>query len=602
MRFFKTPFFQILIQDKKKNGVLFFSFFSLHFLAALLEGASFTFIVLALSSLEKEVTTFLPFKVGAFFPFLQKLNHTEAFRFFTILAIFFQILRSSFSFFGQLCLTKLSIKVQCDVQKKIYEQIFHFSFSQVSKYKIGDLVEYTSSPSNMIPHFTEACNQVLISFFTALVLSFLLFSLSFSLTCIIFFSFALLFWVQKKVVKKVSNTSQKLIRLQADFTKNAVQNLQALRLIFTFNRHKKARENIYESIFHIGKVTKKQTLLVQSLSPFNEMMGVVLVGVCLLTGPFFLSENNTLAILLSFLSITYRLSSRAQILANYAANLAKHTGFIGRVNEILKKEDKEFSIEKQGIHFPFTKSLSFKNVFLHYEENKRAVLQNLSFSVKKGETLALAGPSGAGKSSLLDLIIRLYRPSSGEILVDGRSLEEQDIGSWRDSLGVVSQDTFIFNETIEKNILFGKLTATKEEVQEAAKIAGALGFVERLPNKWETVLGERGYRLSGGERQRIALARALLRKPEILILDEATSNLDSYSEHLIQEALEKFQHKITLIIVAHRLSTITKADQILFLEEGSVVERGTHEELLQKKGRYALFWEIQSTSLASTSL
>ncbi len=600
--FTKSPFFQILFQDKKKNATLFFGFFFLHFFAALLEGFSFTFLVIALTSLEKEVVLFLPQKLLVFFPILKGLSQAQAFRFFTIFAILMQVLRSSFCFLGQFCLTKLSIKVQCEVQKKIYEQIFQFSFSQVSRYKIGDLVEYTSSPSNMMPHFTEACNQVLISFFTSVVLSFLLFWISWPLTCLVFGSFAFLFFLQKKVVKKVSETSQKLIELQANFTKNAVQNLQALRLIFTFNRHKKARENIYESIFRIGKVTKKQTLLVHSLVPFNEMMGVILVGVCLLLGPFFLIGNTTLPVLLSFLSITYRLSSRTQILAVYAAGLAKHTGFIGRVNEILQREDKEFSTEKKGVLSPFEEKMEFQKVSLRYAEKKAYVLRDISFSLCKGETLALVGPSGAGKSSILDMIVRLYSPSVGQILVDEKPLEERDISQWRGKLGVVSQDTFIFNETIAQNILFGKLEATQEEVEEAAKIAGALGFIEKLPHKWETILGERGYLLSGGERQRIALARAILRKPEILILDEATSNLDSYSEHLIQEALEKFQHKITLIIVAHRLSTITQADQILFLEEGSIVEAGVHEELLQKKGRYAFFWELQSRNLVSSTI
>jgi len=193
-----------------------------------------------------------------------------------------------------------------------------------------------------------------------------------------------------------------------------------------------------------------------------------------------------------------------------------------------------------------------------------------------------------------DLLIRLYDPSDGHIAIDGIDLKELTIGSWRNALGVVSQDTFIFNETIADNIRFGNLEATIDQVMHAAKMAGAHEFITHLPQGYETIVGERGYRLSGGQRQRIALARALVRDPGILILDEATSNLDSQSERLIQEALEKFRGNKTVIIVAHRLSTVVDADTIVVMDQGTVVEKGTHEELLIQEGTYAAFWAMQA--------
>jgi ATP-binding cassette subfamily B protein/subfamily B ATP-binding cassette protein MsbA len=192
-------------------------------------------------------------------------------------------------------------------------------------------------------------------------------------------------------------------------------------------------------------------------------------------------------------------------------------------------------------------------------------------------------------------LIQLYEPTEGQILIDGENLKNYEVGSWREKLGVVSQDTFIFNESIEENIRFGKLEASLDQIIEAAKLAHAHEFISQLSQGYQTMVGERGYRLSGGERQRLALARVFLRDPDILILDEATSSLDSYSEQLIQDALSAmFQKKKTVIMIAHRLSTILKADQILVLDKGRLVEQGDHHQLLKKEGAYFHFWKLQS--------
>jgi ATP-binding cassette subfamily B protein/subfamily B ATP-binding cassette protein MsbA len=204
------------------------------------------------------------------------------------------------------------------------------------------------------------------------------------------------------------------------------------------------------------------------------------------------------------------------------------------------------------------------------------------------------GESGAGKSSIADLLIGLYEPTSGQVLVDGLALQSYSLESWRKGLGVVGQDTFIFNQSILENIRYGLPQATADEVRDAAHLAQADGFISSLPQGYDTVVGERGYRLSGGQRQRIALARAILMQPEILILDEATSALDSQSERLVQEALNQFERDRTVLVIAHRLSTIVRADQIIVLEKGQVVEQGNHQELLELDGKYAHYWALQS--------
>ena len=235
---------------------------------------------------------------------------------------------------------------------------------------------------------------------------------------------------------------------------------------------------------------------------------------------------------------------------------------------------------------------------LRYGQDQPAALTELSFNVSRGETLALVGPSGAGKSSIADLLVGLYEPSEGQIWVDDQPLSALDLPSWQQRLGVVSQDTFLFNASIAENLSFGLEGVSQAQLERAAAQAQAAGFIEALPEGYNTLVGERGYRLSGGQRQRLSLARALLRQPELLILDEATSALDSASERLVQEAIQQVEGHCTVMVIAHRLSTIVNADQILVLERGRIIQRGSHHQLLEAAGMYQQLWQQQSQAAA----
>jgi ATP-binding cassette, subfamily B, bacterial MsbA len=238
-------------------------------------------------------------------------------------------------------------------------------------------------------------------------------------------------------------------------------------------------------------------------------------------------------------------------------------------------------------------------VGLQYAPELPPALHEISFTLPRGKMLALVGPSGAGKSSIADLLTGLYAPSAGQIWVDNTPLEQLELATWQHRLGVVSQDTFLFNATIAENITFGAPGATLSQVKSACQAAQAAGFIESLRMGYDTLIGERGYRLSGGQRQRLSLARAILRDPEVLILDEATSALDSQSERLVQEAIERFERNHTVLVIAHRLSTIVRADQILVLDHGRVMEQGTHANLLDQDGLYKQLWQQQIHSGAT---
>ena len=241
----------------------------------------------------------------------------------------------------------------------------------------------------------------------------------------------------------------------------------------------------------------------------------------------------------------------------------------------------------------FANHIKFNNVSFQYENSENLILSSININIHRGEVLALVGSSGAGKSTFADLIPRFYDVSSGEIIIDGIDIRKLTVENLRSLMGIVSQDTILFNDTVAHNISYGLPEAGIDEIRQAAKTANALEFIDNLPNGFDTIIGEKGTRLSGGQRQRISIARALLKNPDILILDEATSALDTESERKVQEAIDTLVQNRTVIVIAHRLSTITKADQIIVLDEGKIVESGTHEKLLEINGKYKHLYNIQ---------
>jgi ATP-binding cassette subfamily B protein/subfamily B ATP-binding cassette protein MsbA len=266
------------------------------------------------------------------------------------------------------------------------------------------------------------------------------------------------------------------------------------------------------------------------------------------------------------------------------------------LNKLLEPSDKEFR-SRGGIPFhKLQQGIALRNVTLQYAPELPPALRSIDLDLRRGSTVALVGSSGAGKSSIADLLCGLYNPTQGQILIDNAPLEQLDLISWQQRLGVVSQDTFLFNASIADNISFGSANATRAQILAAAEKAQAANFISDLPDGFDTLIGERGYRLSGGQRQRLSLARAILRDPELLILDEATSALDTQSERLVQQAIDQFERQHTVLVIAHRLSTIVKADLICVLDKGQIVEQGNHQELLEKQGIYAGLWKQQINS------
>ena len=326
----------------------------------------------------------------------------------------------------------------------------------------------------------------------------------------------------------------------------------------------------------------------------SEFLGITAISVVLVFGGSLVTKGlmtaaGFVAYIAAFSQLTRPLRSFIDQFANINQGIAAGERIFSIIDAESAVQDKAGAVALEE----FKDKIEFKNISFSYDSS-REVLHDVSFTVRKGETVALVGPSGGGKSTLSELIPRFYDPAVGEISIDGKSLTDYTQESLREKMGIVSQDTILFNDSIRANIAMGREDATEEQIIAAAKIANAHDFIMQTEAGYDTNVGDRGMKLSGGQRQRLSIARAVLRNPEILILDEATSALDTESEKLVQEALTSLLEGRTSVVIAHRLSTIHNADRIIVIDSGRIAEQGTHAELMERNGIYAKLIEMQS--------
>ena len=517
------------------------------------------------------------------------------FLFLIFTAVGLQLLRSSLQFGGRVTFAYVRGWVEGDLRRKLLNQITDIDYAEISKQKVGELsiyADHINHVGQLVSHFSGLLAQGLIMLGYAVFL----FWLSWQLSLVAIVMLAIISVGLRMVRQRVLQASSQYMSAAVDFSGNIVEFIRGLRVIHIFDRKKYAVEKMKPIIDQTVQKKRAQMIWSGSTTPIVEGSAVIGVSIFLLLGYglYTIQGSGIIASLTTFVVVLYRLLPRASAVNNLLNNAGKEFPFVVRLAEMLKTEDKSYTTEGSTNFDQLQEAITFNQVHLNYTDTQTAALKNLNFNLKKGQVTAFVGPSGAGKSSIINLITRLYSPTSGEILADSVPIQDLTISSWRGSIGVVGQDAFIFNDTILENIRFGRLDATTDEVIAAAKTAHAHEFIQNLSEGYETVVGNRGFRLSGGQIQRIAIARAIIRNPEILILDEATSALDSKSEEIIQNALEALRENRTVIIIAHRLSTIASADKIIVLEDGEVREEGNHTELLHQNGLYTDLWRRQT--------
>jgi len=478
----------------------------------------------------------------------------------------------------------------------LHSQVLGFSFPCASRYRVGDLQYINGSgPATVIGEINIVSSLVLnlLMLITYLVV---LINLSPWLLVAAIGMGGALALVQQQLLPRIRARAVESTKLSQELSSRMTENIQGLRLLHTSGQLDVADQGVANQTRTVEINSRAQSRLNAVNAPIIVILPILMIAVIAALSVVFFDERNSgvLPSLVTFVVALQRLNGTFGNLSQTLVQLKNNSANLDLLNSFLNDSDKQFRRRGGKSFVAIGRDIKLRNVSLRYSPELEPALTNINLILPKGQTIALVGSSGAGKSSIADLLAGLYEPTEGEILVDGTNLATFDLVSWQQRLGVVSQDTFLFNATIAENIAFGTPGINRQDIEKVAEQAQAARFIRELPAGFETLVGERGYRLSGGQRQRLSLARAILRDPELLILDEATSALDSESERLVQQAIDRFERKHTVLVIAHRLSTIVNADLICVLANGEIVEKGTHPELISLDGRYAALWSQQA--------
>lgn len=498
-------------------------------------------------------------------------------------------------FYGQSYLMAyVGQRVVVDIRTEVYKKLNKLSLSFYDRNKTGTIMSYVTNDvaalqgaliQSTIDMFTEGV--ILIGSLIALLL------LDWRLTLFTFLTAPVVYLVISVFGKKLRASGHRIQERTADITSVLQEKISSPRVVKSFVRED-YEINLFEQQNHLNfRANMKNAQLSALLTPLIEFVAALGITLILWYGGHQVIEGYmTAGSLVAFLLYAVNMSNPIKRLTKVYAEIQKAMAAAQRVFDILDKESDVVDKPNSIVLHDVKGDVEFKNVNFSYNENE-PILKDLSFKAEAGKVVAFVGPSGAGKTTIASLLSRFYDVTSGQILIDGVDIKDVTGSSLREQIGIVPQETVLFNGSVYDNILYGRLDATKEEIEAAARSANAEGFILSLPEGYNAMLGDRGLNLSGGQRQRISIARALLKNPRILVLDEATSALDAESEKAVQEALDRLLVGRTSFVIAHRLSTIQHADVILVLDKGNLVEQGNHESLLKENGLYAKLYQAQ---------
>jgi subfamily B ATP-binding cassette protein MsbA len=504
-------------------------------------------------------------------------------------------LKNLFRYVASFYMVPMRVKVVADLRNRMYEHVLILPLSYFSDERKGDLLTRMSNDAQEIEVSVMSTLEalfkepvaIIVSLVTLIWLSPFLTFLTFVLLPVIGVLLAL---INKNLRKRTHQGQQKLDELMSLYeeTLMGVRIIKAFSSQAFFNDRFKKQNNLFVRIFIKGN------LLLDAASPLSETISIFILALMLfLGGKMVLSNSGSLTAeaFIGFIGIFSQIIPPVRAISSAYSKLQKGLISLQRIEDVLKSEEVITEAKDARDISTFHDSIEFRNISFSY--NNEPVLKQINLKIEKGKTVALVGPSGAGKSTLTDLIPRFYDPSGGEIVIDGVDIRQYKILQLRRLLGIVTQESILFNDSIYNNIAFGKPHITDQQIEQAARIANAHHFIMETENGYQTNIGDRGNKLSGGQKQRISIARAVNTDPAILILDEATSALDTTSERLVQEALSNVMKGRTTVVIAHRLSTIVNADLIVVLDKGEIVQRGTHTELLQQDGLYKELYNMQ---------
>lgn len=503
------------------------------------------------------------------------------------------LLESLFQYLYSLKWCYLAQHLQHDIRIDAYTHVQNLELGFFENKSTGNTISILNDDINQLERFVnDGVNQIIQIIFSTVVIAIIFFMLSKDVALLSFLPMPLILVVVFFFRNKLAPLYLAVRNKAGDLNSRLSNNLAGITTIKTFTTEKHELAAIISLSSKYVSANKNAIMVSAAFIPIVRifvmlgfLMAMIYGGVLTLNGEIPIASYS----ILIFLSqrLLWPFTYLGQVTDMYQRSMASITRVMGLLNTSIIIQDGENSLS-----LPCDGALEFRNVHFAYE-NRKLLFEDLSFKIKPGETVAFVGSTGSGKSTIVKLLLRLYGHSSGEILIDKQEIKTLKLSSLRQQIGVVSQETFLIDDTIAANIKYGTFEAKIEEIKQIAKLVEADEFIVQLPNGYDTIVGERGQKLSGGQRQRIALARAIIKNPAILILDEATSALDNHTENLIRKAMLTVAKDRTTIIIAHRLSTIVDADRIYVLEDGQIIEIGTHKDLLAKKGKYESLWNLQ---------
>ena len=522
-------------------------------------------------------------------------NELSALVYICVIVVILFFLKNLFGYLATFFITYLRNGVMQDVRDAIYDKLVELPISYFSEKRKGDTISRITADVNEVERsFLSILEMVVREPLTIIFTIIAMVMMSAKLTLFVFIFLPISGFIISRIGKSLKKQSNQAQEENGHFLSIVEETLSSLKIIKGFNAEDSFRRKFQQSTNRLKDILNSLVNRQNMASPTSEFLGIFVIVIILWFGGQMVLIDQTLgaSTFIAFLGLSYQILTPAKQISKASYSVKKGNAAAERILEVLNTESTIQDSPNALVKESFNDSVSIENIYFKYEDDD--VLKNFSVTVPKGQTIALVGQSGSGKSTIANLVTRFYDVNTGSIKIDGLDIRDVTKKSLRSLMGLVTQDSILFNDTVRNNILLGKPDATDQEIIEALTIANAWDFVEELPKGLDTNIGDSGNKLSGGQKQRLSIARAVLKNPPLMILDEATSALDTESERLVQKALENMMMNRTSIVIAHRLSTIQNADQIIVMQRGEIVEQGKHQELIAKNGNYKKLVDMQS--------